>query len=99
MGIKGSNTAEVYFDNVKIPAENLLGVEGDGFKVAMNILNNGRFGIPAAMTGCMKWCIKKSIDHVNQRVQFGKKIKVSSFITLHGLVFRSLEMFKKRLPP
>ncbi|CAD5216532.1 unnamed protein product [Bursaphelenchus xylophilus] len=75
MGIKGSNTAEVHFDNTKIPVENLLGQEGEGFKVAMNILNNGRFGIPAAMTGCMRWCIQKTVDHVNSRVQFGKTIK------------------------
>lgn len=44
MGIKCSNTAEVYFEDVKIPVENVLGGEGNGFKVAMNILNNGRFG-------------------------------------------------------
>ncbi|CAK5069536.1 unnamed protein product [Meloidogyne enterolobii] len=73
MGIKGSNTTEVHFDNVKIPVENLLGVEGEGFKVAVNILNNGR--IPAATTGSMKYCIQKTIEHVNQRVQFGKKLK------------------------
>jgi very long chain acyl-CoA dehydrogenase len=42
MGIKCSNTAEVYFEDVKIPVENVLGKEGEGFKVAMNILNNGR---------------------------------------------------------
>lgn len=61
MGIKGSNTAEVHFDNVKVPVENLLGAEGEGFKVAMNILNNGRFGIPAACTGAMKHCIQKTV--------------------------------------
>jgi very long chain acyl-CoA dehydrogenase len=42
MGIKCSNTAEVYLDNVKVPVENLLGKPGDGFKIAMGILNNGR---------------------------------------------------------
>ncbi|RCN26767.1 hypothetical protein ANCCAN_27506 [Ancylostoma caninum] len=61
MGIKGSNTTEVHFENVKVPVENLLGVEGEGFKVAMNILNNGRFGIPAACTGAMKLCIQKTV--------------------------------------
>jgi len=74
MGIKGSNTAEVHFENVKIPVENLLGEEGEGFKVAMNILNNGRFGLPAGCTGSMKYCLKKTIEHVTSRVQFGKKI-------------------------
>ncbi|KAI6196689.1 hypothetical protein M3Y94_01138400 [Aphelenchoides besseyi] len=74
MGIKGSNTVEVHFENVKVPVENLLGKEGEGFKVAVNILNNGRFGIPAAMTGSMRFCIQKTIEHVTSRVQFGKKI-------------------------
>lgn len=41
----------------------------------MNILNNGRFGIPAACTGAMKWCIQKTVDHVTNRVQFGKKLE------------------------
>ncbi|CAJ0567467.1 unnamed protein product, partial [Mesorhabditis spiculigera] len=75
MGIKGSNTVAMNFDNVKIPIENVLGGEGEGFKVAMNILNNGRFGIPASMTGTMKYVIQKTIDQVTQRVQFGKKLE------------------------
>ncbi|XP_015609991.1 very long-chain specific acyl-CoA dehydrogenase, mitochondrial isoform X2 [Cephus cinctus] len=74
MGIKCSNTAEVYFEDVKIPAENVLGGEGQGFKVAMNILNNGRFGMAAAMSGTQRYCIKKAVDHATQRIQFGKTI-------------------------
>uniref|UniRef100_A0A915PXZ4 Very long-chain specific acyl-CoA dehydrogenase, mitochondrial n=1 Tax=Setaria digitata TaxID=48799 RepID=A0A915PXZ4_9BILA len=75
MGIKGSKTVEVHFDNTKVPVDNLLGAEGEGFKLAMNILNNGRFGIPAACTGSMKFCIRKTIEHVSERGQFGKKLK------------------------
>ncbi|RWS12073.1 very long-chain specific acyl-CoA dehydrogenase-like protein [Dinothrombium tinctorium] len=74
MGIKCSNTAEVYFDNVKVPVENILGEVGGGFKVAMNILNSGRFGMAAALSGCMKRCIAQAVDHANNRVQFGNKI-------------------------
>ncbi|ENN74123.1 hypothetical protein HUJ04_012775 [Dendroctonus ponderosae] len=74
MGIKCSNTAEVYYDNVKIPIENVLGGVGNGFKVAMNILNNGRFGMAAALSGTMKTCVKKSVEFANQRKQFGKVI-------------------------
>lgn len=74
MGIKCSNTAEVYFEDVKIPKECLLGEEGGGFKVAMNILNNGRFGMAAALSGTMRGCIQKAVDHASSRVQFGKKI-------------------------
>uniref|UniRef100_A0A1I7WRI3 Very long-chain specific acyl-CoA dehydrogenase, mitochondrial n=1 Tax=Heterorhabditis bacteriophora TaxID=37862 RepID=A0A1I7WRI3_HETBA len=75
MGIKGSSTTEVHFDNVKIPIDNLIGEEGEGFKIAMNILNNGRFGIPAACTGAMKHCIQKTVDHITHRIQFGKKLE------------------------
>uniref|UniRef100_A0A8R1DFH5 Uncharacterized protein n=1 Tax=Caenorhabditis japonica TaxID=281687 RepID=A0A8R1DFH5_CAEJA len=75
MGIKGSNTTEVHFDNVKVPVENILAKEGDGFKVAMNILNNGRFSIPAVCTGTMKHCIQKTVEHITTRVQFGKKLE------------------------
>ncbi|XP_051874458.1 very long-chain specific acyl-CoA dehydrogenase, mitochondrial-like isoform X2 [Pristis pectinata] len=74
MGIKASNTAEVYFDNVKVPAENVLGDVGGGFKVAMNILNNGRFGMAAALSGTMIGAISKAVDHAANRTQFGNKI-------------------------
>ncbi|CAG9816857.1 unnamed protein product [Phaedon cochleariae] len=74
MGIKCSNTAEVYYDNVKIPVENLLGGLGNGFKVAMNILNNGRFGMAAALSGTMKSCVKQAVEFATQRTQFGQKI-------------------------
>lgn len=75
MGIKASNTAEVYFDNVKVPMENVLGNVGDGFKVAMHILNNGRFGMAAALSGTMKGLIMKAADHAGNRVQFGSKLE------------------------
>ncbi|CAK8694891.1 very long-chain specific acyl-CoA dehydrogenase, mitochondrial-like [Clavelina lepadiformis] len=74
MGIKASNTAEVYFEDVKVPVENLLGKEGEGFKIAMHILNNGRFGMAAALSGNMKAMIEKAADHAMNRVQFGSKI-------------------------
>lgn len=75
MGINASSTTEVYFDNVKIPVENVLGQEGEGFKVAMNILNTGRYGMGAILSGSMRYCIEKATDHVNNRIQFGKKLK------------------------
>jgi very long chain acyl-CoA dehydrogenase len=80
MGINCSNTCEVFFDNVKVPVENLLGGEGDGFKVAMNILNNGRFGMAAAMSGTMRYCVQKAVEHVTTRVQFGRKLEEFSGI-------------------
>ncbi len=51
MGIKCSNTAEVVFEDTPVPAENVLGGVGNGFKMAMQILNNGRFGMGSALTG------------------------------------------------
>ncbi|XP_034481309.1 very long-chain specific acyl-CoA dehydrogenase, mitochondrial [Drosophila innubila] len=75
MGIKASNTAEVYFEDCKIPIENVLGKEGEGFKVAVNILNNGRFGMGATLSGTMKKCIEIATAHANNRTQFGQKIK------------------------
>ncbi|XP_051975333.1 very long-chain specific acyl-CoA dehydrogenase, mitochondrial-like [Xyrauchen texanus] len=74
MGIKASNTAEVYYENVRVPVENVLGEVGGGFKVAMNILNNGRFGMAAALSGTMKGVIAKAVDHAANRTQFGSKI-------------------------
>ncbi|XP_061565529.1 very long-chain specific acyl-CoA dehydrogenase, mitochondrial [Cololabis saira] len=74
MGIKASNTAEVYFDNVKVPLDCVLGEVGGGFKVAMNILNNGRFGMAAALSGTMKGVIAQAVDHAANRTQFGNKI-------------------------
>ncbi|XP_077170574.1 very long-chain specific acyl-CoA dehydrogenase, mitochondrial [Paroedura picta] len=74
MGIKASNTAEVHFDGVRVPVENVLGVPGAGFKVAMNILNNGRFGMAAAMAGTMRGVISKAVVHAANRTQFGDKI-------------------------
>ncbi|XP_052002200.1 very long-chain specific acyl-CoA dehydrogenase, mitochondrial-like isoform X1 [Xyrauchen texanus] len=74
MGIKASNTAEVNFENVHVPADCVLGEVGGGFKVAMNILNNGRFGMAAALSGTMKGVIAKAVDHAANRTQFGNKI-------------------------
>jgi len=74
MGIKCSNTAEVYFENTPVPVENVLSEPGDGFKVAMQILNNGRFGMGAALSGTMRTVIQKACDHATQRVQFGSRI-------------------------
>lgn len=74
MGIKASNTAEVYFEDVRVPADCVLGEVGGGFKVAMYILNNGRFGMAAALSGTMKGVMSKAIDHAANRTQFGNKI-------------------------
>ncbi|KAF0291111.1 Very long-chain specific acyl-CoA dehydrogenase, mitochondrial [Amphibalanus amphitrite] len=86
MGIKASNTAEVYYEDVKVPAENVLGGIGGGFKVAMNILNNGRFGMVTALTGTMRYSMQKAIDHATNRTQFGRRI--DSFGTIQEKLAR-----------
>ncbi|GLV41164.1 uncharacterized protein CBL_04688 [Carabus blaptoides fortunei] len=74
MGIKASNTTDIYYEDVKIPIENVLGGVGNGFKVAMNVLNNGRFGMAAALSGTMRSCIKQAVEHATTRMQFGERI-------------------------
>jgi acyl-CoA dehydrogenase family protein 9 len=74
LGIRASWTNAVYFDNVKVPVENIIGGVGYGFKVAMGVLNHGRLGLAAGCVGGAKNAIKASIDHANERVQFQKKI-------------------------
>jgi len=86
MGIKCSNTAEVYYDNVPVPVENVLGGVGEGFKVAMNILNNGRFGMAAALSGTMRASSKAAIYHATNRVQFTRRI--DSFGTIQEKLAR-----------
>ncbi|MBP9837293.1 MAG: acyl-CoA dehydrogenase family protein [Proteobacteria bacterium] len=74
MGIRSSATTTVTFDNVKIPAEAVLGEEGKGFKVAMAILNNGRTGLGGGSVGAMKRCIELATKQATERKQFNKKI-------------------------
>ena len=74
MGIKCSNTAEVYFDDVRIPAENVIGEVGEGFKVAMEVLNSGRYGMGATLNGTQKGLIKKATEFAANRTQFRSKI-------------------------
>ncbi|KAF6773052.1 hypothetical protein AHF37_07653 [Paragonimus kellicotti] len=74
MGINASNTVTLYFEDCKVPVENVVGQIGDGFKVAVNILNQGRFAMAAALSGTMFATIKQTTQHVLQRKQFGKSL-------------------------
>lgn len=77
MGIKGSTTIQMYMDDVKVPVENLLGTQNEGFKIALNILNFGRIKLSGATTGAGKATIDNAVNYANERKQFGKLI--SSF--------------------
>jgi alkylation response protein AidB-like acyl-CoA dehydrogenase len=74
MGIKGSSTRQVFFNNVKVPVENLLGERGDGFKIALNILNIGRIKLAAGVLGGSKIAIKQSVEYAKSREQFKRPI-------------------------
>ncbi|MGQ0504901.1 MAG: acyl-CoA dehydrogenase family protein, partial [Myxococcaceae bacterium] len=74
MGLRASSTTTVHFDNVRVPAANVLGEEGKGFKVAMKILNSGRTGLGGGAVGAMKNLIGHATKQVKERVQFGKSI-------------------------
>lgn len=74
LGIRASWTNAIFFENVKVPVENIIGGFGQGFKIAMGVLNHGRLGLAAGSVGGSKKCIEASVAHANERVQFQKKI-------------------------
>ncbi|WP_238901185.1 MULTISPECIES: acyl-CoA dehydrogenase family protein [unclassified Clostridium] len=74
MGIRSSATAELIFNDVKVPKENLLGKEGDGFKIAMSTLDGGRIGIAAQALGIAQGAYENALEYSKERVQFGKPI-------------------------
>jgi alkylation response protein AidB-like acyl-CoA dehydrogenase len=74
MGIKGSQTAELIFTDCEVPAENLLGCEGDGFKIAMMTLDRTRPGIGAQAVGIAQGALDLAVEYAKQRVQFGRPI-------------------------
>ena len=74
MGIRGSTTCELIFENVKIPKENMLGKRGDGFKIAMKTLDGGRIGIAAQALGIAEGALNETVAYVKQRKQFGRPI-------------------------
>jgi alkylation response protein AidB-like acyl-CoA dehydrogenase len=74
LGIRGSDTCELYFDNCKVSEKNRLGQEGRGFKIALGTLDGGRIGIATQALGIAKESLDRSVSYANEREQFGKKI-------------------------
>lgn len=74
MGIRGSSTASVFLENAKVPVDNVLGEIGQGFKVAVNILNMGRFRLAAGCVGASKHILRMAIAYANERQQFGRRL-------------------------
>jgi acyl-CoA dehydrogenase family protein 9 len=71
MGLRGNDLRRLYFRDVRIPPENVLGEPGEGFRIAMEILNNGRIGLGTGSVGATKGLLDRIIDHVKERRQFG----------------------------
>ncbi|CAF1154426.1 unnamed protein product [Rotaria sordida] len=74
LGLKASSTCMVHFDDCKVPAKNLLGKEGEGYKYAISMLNEGRIGIAAQMIGICQGTFDKTIPYTKERKQFGQRI-------------------------
>lgn len=108
MGIKGSSTRQVFFEDVEVPAENLLGQIGKGHIIAFNILNIGRFKLGNITLGGMKKIVDLGVTYANERHQFG--VPISSFgaikykiaqqhvlcFSLESMVYRVSDLMKKK---
>lgn len=90
LGIRGSATTELIFQNCRVPAENLLGEENKGFKIAMQTLDGGRIGIAAQALGIAQGALDESIAYMKERVQFGKPLSA-----MQGLQWMAADMETK----
>lgn len=92
MGIKGSSTAQIFYNDVKVPVENLIGRRGEGFRIALSILHMGRIKLGANVLGASKKAINDSVQYANERKQFNTLI--SSFGTIkHKLAEQVIRTF------
>jgi alkylation response protein AidB-like acyl-CoA dehydrogenase len=92
MGIKGSSTAQIYYNDVKVPVENLLGKRGEGFRIALSILHMGRLKLGANVLGAAKKTITDSVRYANERKQFS--VLISSFGSIkHKLASQVIRLF------
>lgn len=101
MGIRGSKTNAITFNNVRVPEENLLGVEGRGFLLAMKTLDAGRLGLGAACLGAAKQLLEYSVEYSKERVQFDQSIQkfqavqfmlaemATTIFTMESIVYRT----------
>ena len=80
LGIWAGSTGELFFDNVQVPAESLVGAEGEGFKIAMHSLDQGRFTVAAGAVGVVRACLEASVKYANERKTFGQEIGKYQFV-------------------
>lgn len=74
MGLRANDLRQLHFNDIRVPPENVLGEPGEGFRIAMHILNNGRLSLGTGSVGCSKFLLDRIIEHVQEREQFGKPI-------------------------
>src|SRR5690606_13855062 len=91
MGLRGSHTVELIFEDCEVPAENVLGKEGEGYVNALKILANGRAGLAARNLGSWQRLLELSLDYARQRIQFGKPILEQQIIQ-HYLAEMALDI-------
>lgn len=84
LGLRGQATSELVFDNVRVPAEAMLGAEGAGFKIAMHSLDKGRVSVAAGCTGIIQGCLEAVISYSTQREQFGRPL--ASFQLIQDMI-------------
>jgi len=80
LGIWAGSTGELFFENVEVPAENLVGDEGQGFEIAMYGLDQGRFTVAAGACGVIRACLEKSVEYARERETFGQPIDKYQFV-------------------
>src|SRR5947207_5847012 len=80
LGIWAGSTGELFFENVEVPAENLVGEEGQGFEIAMYGLDQGRFTVGAGACGVIRACLERSVEYARERETFGQAIGRNQFI-------------------
>ena len=80
LGIWAGSTGELFFENVEVPAENLIGEEGQGFEIAMHSLDQGRFTVAAGACGVVRACLERSVEYARERETFGQAIGRYQFV-------------------
>src|SRR5207248_9675621 len=80
LGVWAGSTGELFFENVEVPAENLVGDEGQGFEIAMYGLDQGRFTVAAGAVGVIRACLERSVEYARERETFGKPIGKNQFV-------------------
>src|SRR5213079_1117791 len=86
LGLKGSDTAELFLDEVEVPDSTLIGDVGDGFKIAMSALDSGRFSVASGCVGICQGCVNASVEYSKERKQFDRPI--ASFQLVQDMIAR-----------